>query len=214
MIELIKKLMAMTEENGCTASEAMMAVDKISRLRDKYNISMEEINTEEFEAIGEVVETGYKRVPGYLEILACELGACFDVKVVISHKHKGKFILVGLEQDVLTTKHFFIYLSRVLISEAKGKKNKNAYCFGIIEEICNRLKPQENKAQSTGTDLTVCKASAIRKYIAAEFGRTTSKTSNIGGTQDDISAGKQRGKNISLSKPMSSKNNPTKKLTT
>jgi hypothetical protein len=215
MIELIKKLMAMTEDNGCSRDEAMIFAEKVAKLKKQYNISFEEVQREEFEAIGAEVQTGYKRVPLYLELLASELGVCFDCSIIKPRAKKGTFIFVGLENDTILAKHFFVYLSRILIAEAKGRKNKNAYCWGIILEISAKLKPakdEEIKA-STETGLIISKESAIRRYIAKEFGKTTSKSSKISGSQEDVDSGKNRGKDISLGKPVSGNNNPIKSLT-
>lgn len=206
LIELIKKLSAMTLENGASKTEALFAAEKISKLKEKYNISLEELKYSEFEAVGENVETGYIRVPMYLEFLIYHLSQAFNCRAIRPRKkgRKASFIVVGLPHDVAMCNHFYLYLSRVLINESRGVKNKNAFCKGMIVSIMEKLSPEKPKEDISEAQkgVIVHRGNAIQKYIDSKIGKVRKRTSYTRHNESDYNAGLKKGKSVSLNNPI------------
>lgn len=206
VIELIKKLSAMTEENGATEAEALIAAMKMQKLKAKYNIELEELKQDEFEAIGEDITTEYTRLPVYLENLIAYLSKAFDCRVIRNRKnYKVNFIIVGLNNDVAMCSHFYTYLSRVLVNESKGRKNKNAFCRGMIHSIMEKLSPkkEEQEVSNTQKNIIIYKDAAINKYIAAKIGKTHTRSSVYTRRDDNAyNEGREKGRSVSLSNPI------------
>ena len=204
LIELIRKLSAMTTENGASETEALFAAEKIAKIKAQHNIDLEELEYDEFEAIGEDLTTNYKRLPIYLDNLMAYLAKAFNCKVIRNHKnYKINFIIVGLPHDTVMCSHFYQYLSRVLINESKGRKNKNAFCRGMIHSIIEKLMPKQDQDVSAAQKgVMVHRESAINKYIAAKIGKTVKR--RVGTRRDDnaYNEGRAKGRNVSLSNPI------------
>lgn len=174
------------------------------QLKDRHNIELEELQ-DEFEAIGEDFTTNYKRLPIYLDNLMAYLSKSFGCKVIRNYKkYKVNFIIIGLPNDVAMCSHFYVYLSRVLINESKGRKNKNAFCRGMIHSIMEKLSPkkEEHEVSSAQKDVMVCKNSAINKYIDAKIGKLTTRTIYIKSDNNAYSEGRAKGLNVPLSNPI------------
>ena len=56
IINKIKKLLAMSEENGASENESMMASEKALDLLKQHNLSLSDIKDEDQEPIGEETE--------------------------------------------------------------------------------------------------------------------------------------------------------------
>jgi hypothetical protein len=205
LIRLIKKLSAMNKDNGCTEAEALLAASKIKKIKDQYNIDLKELEADEFEAIGEDVIVDYIRIPLYLQSLICYLCDAFNCKVIRNYpkNKKSVFTVVGLPHDVVMCNHFYKYLSRVLINESKGRKNKNAFCMGMIDSIMKKLMPvKEDNITVEQNAVILHRDSAINKYIAAKIGKLKNQKVYYKKNESDYNAGKAKGKNVSLSTPV------------
>lgn len=205
LIQLIKKLSAMTEDNGATESEVLCAASKIAKLKKQYNIDLEELEVEEFEATGEKIIVDYIRVPQYLQSLIASLTKAFNCRVIKtpSKNKKSIFTVVGLPHDVVMCNHFYKYLSRVLINESKGRKNKNAFCMGMIDSIMKKLMPvKEDSITEEQNAVVIHRNSAINKYINAKIGKLRRQKRYYKQNESAYNAGKDKGKNVSLSTPV------------
>ena len=209
VISLLTKLSAITEERGSSEAEVLFAAEKISQLKKKYNIDLKDLLEDEYEATGTTIETGYKKVPRYLSILLAELADVFDCKVVrMSEKSANgtvKYILVGLPHDVTMCEHFYIYLSRIIKSEARGRKNKNDYCFGMILAIIEKLSPTKEKESPESKNergIVIHKNTAVNKYIADKIGKIRKRTTSFRRDEDSHKAGMKKGSSIPLGKPV------------
>lgn len=204
LILLIKKLSVMTEDNGATENEALCAVSKIAELKKQYNIDLEELNFDEFEATEETIDVGYIRIPRYLQCLINSLSTAFNCKVIKTTKNKKPFFtIVGLPHDVVMCNHFYKYLSRILINESKGRKNKNAFCMGMIDSIMEKLMPvKEDSITEEQNAVVIHRNSAINKYIAAKIGPLKKRRTYIKRNKKEYSDGKAKGKNVSLRTPV------------
>lgn len=206
LIELIKKLSNMTTDNGCTEAEALLAASRIAKIKEQYNIDLEKVELEDFEAVGENIETEYKRLPQYLDNLIGHLALAFNCRVVRSFTKERKtyFIVIGLPHDVAMCNHFYRYLSRVLVKESKGRKNKNAFCRGMIHAIMEKLVPKKEDGEKTESQrgVVIYRDAAIKKYMDAKIGKTRKRYAYTKKDDNAYNAGRQRGKGVSLNKPV------------
>lgn len=206
-INTIINLLNITEDNGNTLNEMNIAIDKIKLLREKHNITIEEIELGKYNINEDFVEIGYKSVPIYLNYLCSSLVTLYNCKAI---RKNNKFYFYGIDKDVIICKYFYIYLSRKLISLSKGQKNKNSYCCGIINEVIKRLTPEKNNDTSLSDDksLIVIKKNIIENYIQKIYGSNiTSQSIKITGTKESYNNGSKVGKTISLNTAINNKNN-------
>ena len=208
LINLIKKLSFITEDNGATEAEALNAAEKIAAIKDKYNIELEDLEINEYAATSEDIIIDYIRIPQYLQTLIANLAYAFNCKVIRtpSVNKKSIFTVIGLSHDVVICNHFYKYLSRVLINESKNEKNKNSFCIGMIDSIMKKLVPVKNNVKEQPTKeqhaVVINRNAAIDKYIKEKIGRTRTQKRYYKKDLSAYDAGRNRGNTVSLSKPV------------
>lgn len=202
IFQLIRKLSRITQDNGATQNESLCAAEKIAALKNEYNIELEDLEINEFEAVGEEVDMKYVRIPLYLQSLISALADVFDCKVIKTNK--SIYNIIGLPQDVTICKHFYKYLSRIFINEAKGRKNKNAFCEGMLVSIIKKLSPPTNNDKPTKEQKAVVinKSNAVEEYIKEKIGKVKNTTRYIKGNEDSYNDGMLKGESVSLSTPV------------
>jgi len=207
LVELIKKLSAMTEENGASETEAIFAAEKIAKIKMKYNIELEDLECDEFEATGEDVITEYTRLPKYLETLLAHLSKAFNCQSIRMRpkNRKVNFKIVGLPHEIVMCIHFYKYLSRVLINESKGRKNKNAFCRGMIHSIIEKISPPKPTGEDVSLNqsgVIIYRDAAIKNYIAAKIGKIQNRKFYTTHNDNSYAEGRARGKTVSLNSPI------------
>lgn len=221
----IKALMAKTTQNGCSEEEAMAAAEAVSRLLNKYELDLTDIELRESTTSHETVDTRVKSVT-YMDYVVTAIAELMDCKVWVQAGEGAfggrVFHFLGLDHDVVVAKYIYSICDRAIIfawedhkreidftrqPQSKKGKIKDSFQLGMASRLASRLrgmkkKQKEENMATTGRDLVVVK-SAIVDEAFAELGITLGKAR--GGNKSinydsHYQAGSQAGDRVNLNK--------------
>ena len=149
VIEKIRKLLAMTEENGASENEAMIAALKAQKLMAEYNLTVADIDDKDAE--NEIVEVGIDAGTKYKwkYRLANIIAVNFCCKVYVVNKREIVFYGYKNHADIAGEVFSFLFNTGIKLScnyyyrcmkegrETVGVKNTflNGFCDGIKEVL-------------------------------------------------------------------------------
>ena len=183
IIRRIQALMGKTTAAGCSEAEALSAADAVSRLMNKYQLSMtdiklkEEANCQEFD-----INVGYK-VLTPVSFCCNAIAYLTDTQVWVRTDGKGTqhIVFFGFETDVTVAQYIYAVIDRAFLVafldyvDTSGYKNaspkqrlkmKDGFHFGMSGRISERLREmkdsQKRENSATGRDLVVVKSAIVR----------------------------------------------------
>jgi len=191
IIDRIRKILALAGNNP-NEHERDTAMKMAQKLLAKHNLSMEEI---EFsgQAAEEVIEDGDLYVPhSYIKTLSVAVGKLYFCNTlrIVSRSHRQRFIFIGRESNVATSREIFAYVIKAIEAEARTQARRQSdigfnryvrsFCNGASVTICDRVRQllreteQQRHPTSTGRDLVLADVYAQRqaeaeKYIAQRY---------------------------------------------
>lgn len=192
ILNKIKKLLALTEERGATPDEAATAAAKVQALLDEYNLSLEDVPTDD-PTVNEVVSVderlAQKARSPYAKVLA---GLLHVIAITnwcrsIYFQSIGGARLYGTKANVQVVRYLYAYLARALMQEAKRTvppgENAVSWTVSFIEgarhEIYARLRARRAEQRATGdrtNALVVVNDLRVDERVRADFPRTGKAT--------------------------------------
>lgn len=145
IIEKIRKLLAMTEENGCSENEAMIAALKAQKLMAEYNLSIADVDTETSKQTIKEHEFYCGKGDKWKYRLASVIARNFCCKTYFLNK--TTIVFYGYEKDAKIATDVFKFLfntgnklaDKCYYEYYKNGKNtrgvKNAYLAGFVKGI-------------------------------------------------------------------------------
>jgi len=168
VIKKIQKLLAMSQANGASENEAMMAATKVQQLLQEHNLSLGEIkDNQTIEDIDwEKVEIDNAKWKGWIRQATAELYFCTtynDIKFDNDFKRVKVAVFVGRESNRIVAKSMYDYFINTVermsdnefknVAGSKAEINKMAFNFkmGCALSLTRKIneKLQEVKSQST-----------------------------------------------------------------
>lgn len=179
IISKIKKLLAMTEANGCSSEEAAVAIAHAQLLMAKYDVELTELSEEEKVIIEDKFSMGTKSVSSYQRLLACSLAPHFAVRVIICTRGDRSQIMniVGdkIRAAIFKETYLFAYkafqqqwqayyktLSKSEITDIGDIRG--SYLKGFVDGITNELQRSENE-----NAIVLKENPEIKDYISEHF---------------------------------------------
>lgn len=213
VLRKIRALLTKTEGQGCTPEEAASAAEKAKQLLDEHNLSLHELNPNEFNSSIENkdIELDYDRIPAWMKYLANYIALGFDCKCICYPGRKISFY--GLKSDIETTVYFFVRLTVDFRVEAEKQydqfkhsasigSNKRVWANNFIisagKAVYYRLK--RLKVKPTTSALIVVKEQLIDKFIKNTGVVTRMQASNAQHDRSAEDAGTKYGQNVELNK--------------
>jgi uncharacterized protein (UPF0305 family) len=127
IINKINKLKEKTIANGCTESEAISTMEIISRLLQKYDLTMSDIESrsQHFKIV-EIFVKGARKTP--IHELITSISYLTDTKVFYSNNKNGyTYKFFGSKNDTEYAEYLFKLLSYAIDNEYKVYKTTNEY---------------------------------------------------------------------------------------
>ena len=116
MMDRVKKLLNMTEEKGCSASEAQVALGKVQSILVEYNISMKDVVIDEKDEITKLkTSAGANLHRSYFASLAQVIAKNFRCKVYATSQssRSSRAMFYGRESDIQSAEMAFRYAYNV-----------------------------------------------------------------------------------------------------
>lgn len=194
VIEKIRKLLARTEENGCTPGEAATAAAQVAMLLAKYNLAISDINSEEMELVKEEFIKDTKSCSAYQAEIASALEKHFGVTTFLKRKynanHTSYSILVvygeKIKVQAFCQTYEFVYRAyqkcwtsyHKTLDEPTSLKSKRrlSYLRGFIDGVTNEIIKEEN-----ANALVVSKSQSV---IDFENNLVTGRAFNVNAIRD------------------------------
>jgi hypothetical protein len=187
----IKALTKKTVDQGCSEHEAMIAMEKVGRLLEQYNLSMSEIDLREQTCKTLFIESRTNR-RGAMDNCVVSLANLFDCIVWFSknwrRNENGKrqpssYAFFGTETDVEMIEYLFKIIADAIETETANFKKTATYYQatnkkratisfgrGMASRISFRLSQMKNEAEArqaaatpTGTSLVVLKDQLVKR---------------------------------------------------
>jgi hypothetical protein len=223
----IKALMAKTTQNGCSESEAISAAEAVSRLLNKYELNLTDIELKDSKTAHETIDTRLKTtIP--MDNVVVAIAKLLDCKVwVVSGEGSfgGRmYHFLGLEHDVVVAKYIYSICDRAIVfswedhkrhigftalpQNQKGKI-KDEFQIGMAHRLAGRLSEMKRHQQaeniaSTGRDLVVVKGAIVEEEFN-KLGlnlRSTGRGKQVRGSEH-YAAGRAAGDRVNLNKGVS-----------
>lgn len=211
----IRALMAKTMENGCTESEAMLALDKARAMMDSYEVTDEDLLLKGEKAT--IFNSEIHDPHGIRNCIGTKVAEFTDCK--IWRQANGCVSLCGLTSDVefgnwlMETLAGFVkvemtrYLARTPHTAKTKRLHVNGFVGGATRKICERLAQlilvSKAKESGNGRALVVAKSALIDSTMAAaglNFGKARARGRRV--STDSYNAGTAAGDRASFHRPV------------
>jgi hypothetical protein len=215
MIERIMKLLALGDENkNDNPHERENAQRLAAKLMAEFSLSFVDLktNSKKEDLFARFDVEGAEGVKVNWEFsLAGSVAKVLDCKVIGSQSQSWKLCFMGTKTDLEVSIFFFKYLRRTVgvMSERRYPqiRERNNYAFGMVMTLKDRLEElfakREEFIPSDCKDLMVVKNDDLQKYVKQEFPRIKHSHFNIGKDAHSYNRGREDGKKVNLSRPIS-----------
>lgn len=214
VIERVKKMIALGNNEGATEAERETALRMAYNILAKYNLSMADMTTEQTEDREEqsVTICGDKWIRS-LSVMVSKLFFCKYYFTRTDTSGKDVHTFIGLQTNVITARYMSEYLVRAIKKEA-GKRygsatspNGRSFGVGSVNSITRRIETmleQGSEEATPGTAMVLVTLRAKEKdandaWLAAQgvsVSPSASRSSRI--ERHGYQAGKEYGNNVSL----------------
>lgn len=229
-IRRIMALMAKTVEAGCSEEEAMAAADAVTRLMNKYQLDLSDIELRDSKCTKGKMDTRQKS-PTAIRSVVTSIGYMCDVKVW-ENPDGGSFggrayCFFGLEHDVIVAEYLYRICDRAIIfgwedhklainfgnlPYARKSKAKDEFQYGMAHRLAERLRSMKKtqkaeNLQSTGRDLVVVKDAIVKEeWEKLGINLSKAKASKTVKASEDYHAGRAAGDRVSLNQGVGTNN--------
>jgi hypothetical protein len=218
----IRKLSAVTLENGSSEAEVIKACEVVGKLLQKHNLTMSEVELRQEEFVQKQIWAGgVQRGGSFFALMGI---AKFTETKVWTSRIKGAglyYVFFGQQSDVDMAEYLFKMIDRSIESEthkfkgshlyymAKSKKGAStSFSTGMGQRISERLKAMHTANQKEQFDaqkggaLIVLKNQLLQEaYAKVSADHSTTKIkANI--TKEAYAAGRVAGERVNLSRPI------------
>ena len=221
MIQKVLKLLELgNEEKNSQPHERENAKRMAAKLMAEYSLEFADLkaNIKKDGSFIKLEVEGAEGVKVNWEFsLAGNVANVFDCKVIGGNTWKGigqtwSYSFLGTKGDLDVAIFFFQYLRRTVgkMSESKfpNSKNKaNTYAFGMTMTLRERLNDlfarRDEFIPADCKDLMVLKHNELANYVKEQYPHLRNSKLSVGKDHAAFSAGKEDGRRISLSRPIS-----------
>ncbi len=215
MIERIMKLLSLGDENrNDNPHERENAQRLAAKLMSEYSLDFIDLktNAKREDVFARFDIDGAEGIKVNWEFsLAGQVAKVLDCKVIGSQLESWKLCFMGTKTDLEVSIFFFKYLRRTVgvMSERRYSKiqERNNYAFGMVMTLKDRLEElfvkREEFIPSNCKDLMVIKNDDLQKYVKDQFPRIKRSSFNIGKDAHSYNRGREDGKKVNLSRPIS-----------
>lgn len=184
ILEKINKLLAQTEDRGCTKGEANTAFEMARKLMLKYKIEENELNKDKTDKDIEKVEIKMNFTIKWYNHLISVLAKNFGILYYYNNygKKNRTCMLYGFKNDINCVKDLFEhmvnfadynaskYATNYRRDNGSAKGIKNAYFVGFINGIEDKYEKQNQENQEWGLILT----NQVEEVIKPQYDKMTS----------------------------------------
>lgn len=224
IIEKIKKLLALTTSSN--ENESTIAAEKASLLLAQHNLSLADLGNNQDTEITETVIDNTTRFVTWKMILLSGV-ADSNFCQALRSSYNGNVFLLGSSTNLIVCQHLYDYLSKAIERRAKYRKGSgraylNAFRVGCATRLSERLLAQKNEMETSGIPGTgnapdipgiVVRSMfeknqlAIQGYLENRGVTVKSRSNSQISSEKGYNAGIKVGDQISLNKPISSRQN-------
>ncbi|HEY9811207.1 MAG TPA: DUF2786 domain-containing protein [Halomicronema sp.] len=224
IIEKIKKLLALTTSSN--ENESTIAAEKASLLLAQHNLSLADLGNNQDTEITETVIDNTTRFVTWKMILLSGV-ADSNFCQALRSSYNGNVFLLGSSTNLIVCQHLYDYLSKAIERRAKYRKGSgraylNAFRVGCATRLSERLLAQKNEMETSGIPGTgnapdtpgiVVRSMfeknqlAIQDYLENRGVTVKSRSNSQISSEKGYNAGIKVGDQISLNKPISSRQN-------
>ena len=181
-VNIIRKLLSKTVENGCTEAEAMTAAQKAGELMDKYGVQQSETEIKAEKCV--TGNHGAHRAKPHPSQYCAKTIADFCNCVVWHRRGSGEINFFGLPADVEVATYLLriiegamdrSYLTyRKATHERTGMRLRNTFMMGFVDRVNARLRDllkarhTETLVTTSGTSLMVVKNAVVAEQWAVD----------------------------------------------
>jgi hypothetical protein len=212
----VKKLLALAESGN--EYESKLAAEKANAILVKHNLTMQQAQQSSADYENFEFDLGSKRTPVTLKFVAAIVKAHFFVEVVTSRKICTKSLrFLGKKDNVEVAVYVYGFLSnkfQELWLEYKKTSgapasHKQSYWLGLYQGLNSQLLSQRKKVEQE-EGLVLVKDKGLDLFRDQQYPNLKKgSNSSFNAYGDSISAGKQDGVNIRISKAMHSNGTAT-----
>jgi hypothetical protein len=226
MIDKVMKLLELGKDgSGAFTAEQEVANNMAAKLMAKHAIDFSDLRSTKK---GHVFE--HHKVDPLDEIysaweatLANVIGKAFDCKVVMSRPRHGTWYLnfLGTKTDLEVSIFFYRHLRRTVGRKAeisfKLKRDREAYCFGMVDTLSERLtdlyQRRQESMDSECRGLVVVKQDGLQDFIGTQFpSLSKGRSRKITGSREAWAKGQSDGRKVGIGRPISNTSQPAKRL--
>ncbi len=215
MVERVMKLLSLADsEKNDNLHERESAQRLAAKLMSEYSLDFIDLkaNSKKEDLFIRIDVGGAEGIKVNWEFsLAGSVAKCFDCKCIGNSADTWKLCFLGTKSDIEIVVFFFKYLRRTVgvMSERRYPqiRERNNYAFGMVMTLKDRLEElfakREEFIPSNCKDLMVIKNDDLQKYVKDQFPRISHTRFNIGKDAHSYNRGREDGKKVNLSRPIS-----------
>ena len=238
VVEIIKKLLAKTVENGCTTAEAAEAFAKATEFLTKHNLTLDDVRCKG----GSEGEESFVEEPAFeTGRWTIEMNMAYSIVrefyfvegIFLARNGNQKVLyLFGTETNVAMAKHIFVALLATAerlwtifrICKKRPASDRRIYLTGLLKGFHDKLREEREalkmeqdllRGSSGGTALAIRR---VEDMTVAKYKEKHPKTKNSGGgfanVQGDagsLKAGYEAGRRLNLQRTLGSSGGKTRK---
>lgn len=203
IIDRIKKMFALANNEGATEGEADNAMRMATKLLEKHNLSMVDLHTEQ--EISIKFESG--QTAPWIRTVYSSVSRLYGCTYFYSNQNKSNYI-VGTESDRVTASIVIQYLIEDIKKASKGNgvDFKNGAAMELSKTCLKIMEEREISNETTETGIALVevyktKVDLAREYMDANLNLTTGRRTNMRSSE----AGRGYGRGLSPNARMSNK---------
>jgi hypothetical protein len=212
IIDLVKKLLAVTESRGATPAEAATAAAKAQQLLAKHGLSADRATVDESvmgQVVDDSIETKWSRLPVWADNLAHAIAIAFGCRAISGGNwvgQKTKIIWIGRQTSVAACIAIFPRIANQLGKSAHNHAAERGYKFSRHREyvrsfllaascaILDRVSKTADGRALVACDRASIDRIAVEKFNVQPLRRKCAAPTDDEGTRD----GRRAGQAVSL----------------
>lgn len=220
---IIANLRMKTEENGCSESEALAAAEKLGKLLQEHDLTLDEATLGE-EAKG--AEKNVVRAPDeFASSIVVGIGKLCDL--IVWRSGPGQYSFFGTPADLEVAVYLYEILSfaieddcvKFMEKEGYSMKKRASFRMGFASRVTERLKQlkaerdaAKARMSQTGTNLVVVKEALVKQEFDKLGIRLTKGGTQTAADMNAFGAGRAAGERVNLNSPLTGGNSNTQRL--
>ncbi len=212
----IRALLSKTETNGCSESEAILALAKAKELMNEYNLSTVDISDIKTDSYGkrarEFAGGSEKRRTWHRSSLL--MSKIAELTHCRSYRSGASIVFFGEKHDTLIAWYMLDLIRNAMDHEffkVRGKVQKASFMSGMMETLANKLTLMIESERNMLSKLNDCKGLMVCKdrevshrFNSLGLNLQSSRRYYSNGDTSSFNRGKESAKNINLRKGVKS----------